>query len=317
MMNFNKPNLSWLEKGVAGLVAFGKKNKTSIMTGGGVFLGWFSVWLFWKESKKAEEIIRKTEERLTAEAREHNPNAEPIKLSFKEKFLIYAGCCWPSAVGGILSTGLTIGAHKISMDDLGKAYVVSQFFRDQTEEKDKEIEKLKGELPEKKVKKIENELHAEKFPEDKLCAGYVEETGHGNTLFIEELTGARFRSSITEVTKVLYQFKDKLGTMRKSQLEKRFKDAFYASDSPYPDDMTVYSSLGLDVLLRDLGYRQKNDLGEVLEFRDYGYADFLSPKLVMDYKNYVDPDTGEPAVCFLHIKDFISPTYELIERNPL
>ncbi len=319
MLKFTKPDLSWIEKGFAGLMAFGKKNKTSLMTGSGIVLGWFGVYLFWQESKKAEEIIRKTEERLTNEAREEDPEAEPVRMEFKEKFMIYAGCCWPSAICGVASTALPIASNKISMDEIAKGYVMARFFQNQNAEKDREIEKLKEEIPEKKLKKIEDDLHAEKFPEDKLCDGDVIETGKGNTLFIEELTGFRFRSSITEVTGTLYEFRQRLSDMRTDKIKRVMGSAFYVSEdeNPYPDDMSIYSSLGLDILLEMLGIKQKNELGEVLEFRDYGYSGFLSPTQVLDYKKYVDPVTGEPAVCFLKILEFLSPTNEMLERNPL
>ena len=317
MLKFTKPDLSWIEKGFAGLMTFGKKNKTSLMTGSGIVIGWLGVYLFWQESKKAEEIIRKTEERLTNEAREKDPEAEPVQMEFKEKFMIYAGCCWPSAICGVASTALPIASNKISMDEIAKGYVMARFFQNQNAEKDREIEKLKEEIPEKKLKKITHDLEEEHI-RNALDDRTVEETGYGRTLFADKVHGIYFRSSITEVQKQLYAIRDEMRERRTKQIQKRLGSAFYVSDNPFPDDLDIYVEMGLDDFYKRLGYKRENSLGEVLEVRDYGFSDFLDPTLVMDYKDYTDPETGEAAMCILRLKEnqFVWPTIELQEQTP-
>ena len=52
-----KLNFSWLQKFFNSTIAFGSKNAPTIMTGGSIVLGWTAVYVFWKQSKKAEEEI--------------------------------------------------------------------------------------------------------------------------------------------------------------------------------------------------------------------------------------------------------------------
>ena len=298
-------NFGVLEKAVGSFLAFGKKNKTSIMTGGGVALGWAAVYVFWKESKKAEEIIRSTE----------NKEGEEKELTVKEKAIIYAECCWPSLLLGVASSGMSLYAHKLDMDDIAKGYLATQFFKDKSDEKDKLIEKLKEEVPDKKVKKIEDEMLKEKFPQETIGDGYIEETGKGTTLFITDYGNIKFRSSIADVTKGIYEFKNLLRDRRDKALKRTLGDAFYSSDSPYPDP-DIYASEDLDVFLEMIGVKKKYNLGNVLEFRDYGRDDFMSINYIMDYEKYIDPVTGVPPVCFLKIEKYLRETFVLSERGP-
>lgn len=323
MLKISKPDLSFVEKSIGSLLAFGKKNKTGFMTGGGVALGWLGVYIFWQESKKAETIIRSQEERLTREAKEHNPDAEPVKLPTKEKVMIYAGCCWPSALVGVGSSFLTLKSHAIDTDTIAKGLLFSQMLKGQNDEKDREIARLKEELPEKKVKRIEREVEEEQVQRI-VGSGSVEDTGKGHTLFIDKKTGMAFRSSITEVQRRLYEIRDEMRDRRMELIKRQLRlsdDAYYVSDNPYPnpDDMDIYAEMGLDEFFQKLGCKRRNELGELLELRDYGYSDFLDPNIIMDYKDYIDPETGEAAMCILRLKEnsLIWPTIELIEQNPV
>lgn len=307
----SKMNFSWLGTAVKSTLTFGKKNAPTLMTGGGILLGWAAVYVFWKESKNAEKAIQHQEELL----KEQTEN-EDAELTKKEKLIVYAQYCWPSMAMGLGSTGLTVWAHKMDLSRLMEMYMITQFLEGKNDDQAKLIEKLKGEVPEKKVKEIQNELFDEKFPESEVGTGDIELTGNGSTLFEIDVGNIKFRSSITDVQRGLYEFKSLLKDKRDKEVKKELGGAFFASDNPFPD-MSIYASEDFDTFLEILGLKKKYNLGDILEFRDYGSKEFLPVNYVMDYKDHIDPETGIPAVCRLRIKEFLSPSYELMERNPL
>lgn len=323
----SKFSFKGIEKAFAGLLAFGKKNKTSIMTGGGVALGWGAVYVFWLESKKAESIIRKKEEAAEGEKEK--------KLDKKEKALIYAECCWPAFLMGVASSGLSLYSHKLDLDEIAKGYVVTQFFKDKNDEKDKLIEKLKGEVPDKKVKQINDELLEEEYPKDEIMDSLITSRGQGTTLFIDKVTHVKFRGDIVEVTQGIMNTNRILKKRRRLALKKKGNDPFYSSsDLPYKDPYEerdsedddqfdnykdVYSSVGLDIFLDAIGETAEDGIetrmSELLEFRYNGGGDLLKPKDILYYKQYEDPTSGVPAVCFIDYTEFLAPAGELLARN--
>ena len=310
MSKLKRPNTAWIENTVKSVLTFGKKNATNLMTGGGIVLGWAAVYVFWKQSKNAEKAIE-YEEKKRSEAK-----GEPVELEKKEKFIYYLQYCWVSLLMGLGSTGLSLYSHKLDLDEIAKAYMLSQFYKNKNDDNEKMIEKLKEEVKPKKLEEIENETVKEKI-EEKLNNGKpIVATGKGNTLFVSDYGDVKFRSSIMEVNKGLYRFKSWLRDKRDSELKKRFADPFYASDNPYPDDLDIYSSADADEFFECLGI-MGTKLGTLLEFRDYGYRDYLNDEDVLKYtKDVVDPDTGEPTICYITIEHLLRPTNELIERDP-
>ena len=306
-----KPVFDWVESGLKSVWAFGKKNDTSLMTGGAIVLGWAAVYIFWKESREAEKAIQ------CEEMKRKDDESKPEKdLSVKEKALIYATYCWPSALMGLGSTALSLYSHKLSLDEIAKGYMLTKFYKGKSEESDKIVEKLKAEVKPKVAKDIEKQAVKDTIEYELDNGKPVEETGKGTTLFICDFGGIKFRSSIAEVTRGFYNFKETLKDRRDRLIKQKLGDAFYsASDSgPFPD-MDLYSSMDVDDFFQFLGLKQKIDMGDLLEFRDYGYKDYLSINDVMFYDDYVDPETGTPSVCLLRLKRLLRPTYELIERD--
>lgn len=331
-----KLNLSWLENAAKTVFSFGKKNTTSLMTGGGILIGWTAVYVFWKESRKAEEKIRAEEEKLNDETN-FIEGEEAKTLSRKDKAIIYTSYCWPSLVMGLVSTGLNLGAHKLDMDEIAKAYVVSQFFQDKSERQGKAIEKMKAELPDKTVHELENDILEEEYPKEEMIDYLVRTQGgaDGKTLFIDKVTHNRFRANIIDVTTGITDTNNILKRKRRKKLNKIPRDPYFAADGVFDisddeeDDSgdqydkfnDVFSSVGLDVFLDAIGETAEDGidtrLDELLEFRYYGGGDPLKPKDILDFKQYADPETGIPAVCFIDYADYLSPTYELVERNPI
>lgn len=306
----SKFNLDWLKKALESTLTFGKKNAPALMTGGSIILGWTAVYIFWKDAKKAEKAIQHEEER--------RKEAGEKPLDKKEKFLLYLQYCWFSLALGLGSSGLAVWAREIDASRLAEMYLLTQFLEGKIDDKDKLIEKLKGEMPDKKFEELKEELLEEKFPEESIADDNVEETGKGPTLFIVDVGGIKFRSSITAVQEGILNFKDDLVERRNRHLKRLLGDAFYVSDGPFPNDFgDIYSDGDVDEFLKSIGVTQKTKLGDILELRYYGDKNFLSFSEIMDYKEYVDPVTGIPTVCFIKISDLLLPTHELIERTPI
>lgn len=332
---------------------YGKKNASSFAMGGGILLSWTALYLIWQESKKAEEKIRTEEEKLN----ESNPNEAPEdqkKLGRKEKAIIYAQYCWPGIAAEVAATGLNLYSHKLSADDIAKWYMMSQFLEKKSETQEKHIEKLEAELPDKKVHELENDLVFEDGPDDEELIDYIERTGgadSGGVIFIDNVTGKKFRKDILTVTNGIAKTNEVLRIRREKKLDKlqkknrgqnlidKIKDPFFASDKPFneivdledledDDDYyaDVYSSVGLDIFWDAIGEDADDDaerrLDEILEFRFYGGEDLLKQNQVLKFKKILDPVTHEPMPgfpekCYIDYLEFLSPSSELIERNPL
>ena len=116
-MSFNMTKLKGL---VTAAVASGKKNAPTLMTAGSIALGWIGVYFFWKESKKVEQKIEFEEALLNADEDADMDIEKRKTLPVKEKLILYAQYCWPSAVMGLTSTGLAIGANSINLSRLAE-----------------------------------------------------------------------------------------------------------------------------------------------------------------------------------------------------
>ena len=330
-------NFNWLKKAASAVVTFGKDNATSILTGGSICLWWGTMYVFWIESKKAESIIRKEETKLNADKNTAD-SAQLEKLPTKEKAVIYGQCCWKSALMALTATGLGIYSHKLSMDEIAKAYMVTQFFQDKSDKQEKLIDKLKGELPDKKIHELENDLIEEEYPDEEVMDYYFRTGGGNKTLFIDEVTHAKWRAEIIDVTNGIDNVNRILKKRRRKLIRKRGTGAFDVVDNVWGTDVDgvesesddddqydrfndIYSVVGLDVLLDAIGETTDDGistrLNELLEFRYFGGGDLLKPKDILKFKQYADPETGIPAVCFVDYTEFLSPTFELTERNPL
>lgn len=317
-----KLNFSWLQKFFNSTIAFGSKNAPTIMTGGSIVLGWAAVYVFWKQSKKAEEEIVATEEKLFVK-REEGEDVEAV-LPAKEKAIIYLKHCWPAALMGLGSTAGTVWAHKMDLSRLAEMYMLTQFLEGKNSDQEKLIEKLKGEVSKKKFNQLEDEIMKEKFPPETIGNGTIEDTGKGPTLFISDVGGIKFRSSITAVQHGIIDFREMLCNKRENAVKRRLNGPYYVGDNPFPDIdelgdseefNDIFSSGDFDTLLQFLGVKQKVDLGSLLEVRCYGRKGFMDYNDIMEYEDYIDPATGVPVVCFLKLERILKPTYELMERG--
>lgn len=332
-------NMSKLKDFGASALTFGKRNAPSIMTGGGIVIGWIAAYVFWKQGKKAEEKIRAEEEKLN----EGNPSDAPEnreKLPKKDKIAIYLQYCWAALALGIGSSGLTIWAHKIDLARLAEMYMVTQFLEKKNEDQEKLLNKLKDEVGEKKVRSIENEILEEDYPDDELIKAVLEAPGKGRTLFADETRfGARFRSDIDTVKNGIYEFDDIMANRygeayalykkrkQKKSLKEKMKDPFFASDNPYTEDndddveygdVPVYVEATLNELYKCLGQDLgDNDMGNKIVIRYYGSGLCINPNddEVMRYKDFTDPDTGTAQFCRLNFNKYLIPGPEFEDRR--
>lgn len=334
MSKLKRPSTAWIENAVKSVLTFGKKNATSLMTGGGIVLGWAAVYVFWKQSKEAERAIQHEEEKLSEE------KGEPVKLETKEKIVIYLQYCWLSALMGLGSTGLSLYSHKLDLDEITKVYMLSQFYKDKSEETSAENKKLKEAIKPKKLQEVEDEILEEQYPKEEIVKCMDKVPGQGSTLFIDKTTKRKFRGDIVSVTKGIMKADECLRSTRKEKVIKELtrnkEDPFFSSNGPvynkdpYSDEIVdadefanVYSAMSLDEFLEYIGEIVDTEgnyapgLCELLEFRCYcsGYPT-LEPSEIMHYKNYTDPESGIPAVCFLDYTELLNGSSSLLERAP-
>lgn len=181
--------LSWnkLKTFGAAVLASGKKNAPTLMTGGSIVIGWTAVYMFWKQSRKAEKAIENQEFTLNASEDADRPLDQVEKLSKKEKFVIYLQYCWSSALMGVLSSALAIGANQLNLSRIAEMALLTQMIGEKDEKQQKLIDKLKDALPNKEVEKIELENCAESVDEDAVKARLKEmiDKGDTRTLFVD------------------------------------------------------------------------------------------------------------------------------------
>jgi hypothetical protein len=322
----SKLDISWNKiKGLAaGLLASGKKNAQTLMTAGSVVMGWTAAYIFWKQGRKAEKKIEYEESLLNADLDSDTPLEDLRKLPVKEKFVIYLQYCWMAALLGVGSTGLAIGANGLNLSRLTEMALLTQFMTDKDDKQQKLIDKLKAEVGDKKFVEMKDELREEEYPKDEIMREILSEPANGKTLFIDQVTGQKFRASILDVTNGIAEFNERLKDRRKDAIRKRRGDAFYVSDDlPWGgNDEDVFSdvasSLDVEVFLKCIGeITGKNEarLGDLLEFRYYGGGDPIKANQILEYKNYVDPNSGFPVVCYIDYSELLAPSSELIERN--
>jgi len=339
--------------GLAALAA-GKQNAPSLMTAGSIICGWGAVYLFWKQSRKAEKKIENEEERLNADLDSDTPLSDLRRLSKKDKIIIYLEYCWTSLILGIGSTALAIGSTKLSMDRLAKMMLVTQFMSNREEDSQKLIKKLKNEIPDKKVVELENEVYREKLDEEEIVKKMREmmESGDTGTLFVDYHTGRNFSSPALSVSTgienanetLLQRRNDAIRQEVKMTLDEYKKDAsdpfFVSSDTPWhtseKDSVSVeelenlieqtydiYSTLDLSDFIYLIGERSSPasaSLGELLEFRCFKNTIPIKEKEILHYdtyykKKYFSQDENPPEVCIIDYEPLMYPTYELSERD--
>jgi len=278
--------------GLTALTA-GKKNAPTLMTAGSVILGWTAAYFFWKQGKKAEKKIEYEEERLNADLDSDTPLSELRHLPKKDKFIIYLQYCWMSLAMGIGSSALAIGANQLNLSRLAEMALLTQFMTNKDEDNKKLIEKLKKEVPKKKVREIENEQIHERVDSDKIVGILKEmmEENDDRTLFIDDVTGETLKSYNEPVKQGLSRANDYLLSRRKTEIDSVINMNLRQRHIDYE---TIEEKI--DRVKKD-PYGVLDDLSDI---KDTKYADMLTDEEVKDLLY-----AGEDAVSSLDYSSFL------------
>lgn len=283
----NKLKINWkaIPEALSTIEKYGKQHLPTILVVTGLGLSVCSKFLTAHEAVKAQS-------KIDYEARKRlDEKQEPLDRWDRAK--IYFEYCWLSILvesGGIV---MILAAHKIN---LGKIAAMTSLYQLSKTElvglKDKIIDEGgKGTL-----KKLERELRGEDFDPDKIRQEDVHETGKGNTLFIDKVTGAKFHSSITQVNTAI------------TELNTLLQEGTGYGENGYVE---------LEDFLELMGECARDrKLGRYMAFRYSSPRDVIHPQQILDWQDYCDPTTGEPRVCFIDYSAFLTPSDDFIERRP-
>lgn len=320
-------------------LAFGNKNAPILMTGSSIAIGWYAVYLFWKQSRNADKRIAYEEQRAKEEAQEKDKDADvsDVKLETKRKVEIYFEYCWLSLLLGATSTGLAIAAQKLSIDRLTQMYVMTQFLADKNDKKQQVIDEFEKTVGDKKANEVKDRVRSGRFSDEELIRLFAETPGEG-TLIVDDTMHSSRKRDLMQFDKDLCNLNDilmqRFKRVRDRYIDKKVNGPFYVnSDSPYPTDPVeidrimeeassdVFASLSLEEFLRGIGMVPKDDfglrIGELQEFRYYGGKSPIAKNQILEFKNFFMPDGTKMTYGVLDYTDLLCPTYESLERNPL
>ena len=312
-----------LKKAAAATMAFGKKNAPALAAGGSIAMNWGALFLFGKELLVAQKRIDIKVATMNAEVATGDNVLGTMKaerdLTWQEKAIMYLECCWPSLVVKLGADVLSAYGAKFSMNEITSALMLASMYKEDGEKLKKQILE-DPEAGKKKLDEYEKKSTREEYPPEKMIEEGKTAGGEGRTLFIEKKTGRKVWGDLTTMQRKIYDIRDDMDARVDKAYKRKFGDAFFASDSPYPDDTDVYVTLDYDALLEALGFTKrgdKTDMGDIIEVRHYyGEGDFLNFNEVFDMDPTRDPVTGVPVLCYVNFNPWIHGTQELQEREP-
>lgn len=348
-MNLNFANLLDAGKNILKQSAvFGKKNAPILLTGSSIAIGWFAVYLFWKESRNAETRIAYDRKVLNEQNGIDPESREALDIPKKEKIVTYLGYCWMSLVLGIASSGLAIAGQKVSLDRLAEAYVMMQFFSDKSDKNEKIADKMSEALGNKKAEAIKQQVKAEAFSDEEIWNAWQKADGKGKTLVEDNVMHYIRKMDLDDLEAGIMKANDELRRRYAIEKERRLKklqkkkeqDPFYvAGDTTFinafgENDDTgsmyfgdLYAELDLGEFLKFIGLVPDDNvdirIGELLKFQYYGPSEEGKDKNPIRFsqihsnRNHTLPNGEQITITTLDYLHLLSPTYELMERNPL
>lgn len=267
------------------IVKSGKQHLPTILTVTGV-LGLWSAGVWGAVSyQKAKEKINIA---MKASLKSGNLDEAPDRL---EQIKIIAEYCWRPALLATVSTVGIFHANKLNVSKIAGLTMLWQGAKNEIDAVQNRVdngenEELKnGDL--KKARQKNHEDFYEKNPV-KGCSD-VYETRNGNTLFVDMFSGAKFHSSIMAVNSAI------------TELNTRLTEDQYVSLEEFYD-------------ILDLDYSTRK-CGQFAAFRLKSMKDVIHPNQILDWKDYVDPTTGEPRICFIDYIRFLTPSDDFIEGD--
>lgn len=246
---------------------------------------------FWAAGVMTAMEVPKVEEDIAQEASRRAENGlEP--LDRLDKCKIIAEHMWrPAAVAGA-STIAVAGANKINLSRLAGMTALYRSAKGELSAiQDRVLNKESDGLKKGDLEKARQQIHRTEYEKNPVREGdRIHETGNGNTLFVETYSGARFHSSVTAVNTAITELNTRLQ-----------EDQYLALDE-------FYDMLDIDTRSRKCG--------KYAAFRLNGKYDLIHPNQILDWRDYVDPTTGEPRICFIDFERFLTPSDDFAERNP-
>lgn len=246
---------------------------------------------FWAAGVMTAMEVPKVEEAIAQEASRRAENGlEPLDRLDKGK--IIAEHMWrPAAVAGA-STIAVAGANKINLSRLAGMTALYRSAKGELSAiQDRVLNKESDGLKKSDLEKARQQIHRTEYEKNPVREGdRIHETGNGNTLFVETYSGARFHSSVTAVNTAITELNTRLQ-----------EDQYLALDE-------FYDMLDIDTRSRKCG--------KYAAFRLNGKYDLIHPNQILDWRDYVDPTTGEPRICFIDFERFLTPSDDFAERNP-
>lgn len=268
-----KIDLKGLGKTLDIIGKFGKEHLPEILTILGLLGATGSIISVAKAVKDSEDTINQAE----AEIAEAN-DGEYIEMPRKEKFKL----CWKKFIPGtilyISSVGLIIAGQKVSLARLAAITGLLKL-------KSKDLEDLKNKIIEKDGEK-QLKSYEQAVEQDNITAcppSNIYNTGHGNTIFYDPMTGTYFLSDIWHVQRAIIHM-----------IEAVRNENYYELHDFYDD---------LDL--------PKNECGQFFAFtyalnKDLKYE---HPETMFGY-TAVNPDDGDTRPCiYLKYLDRISASY--------
>lgn len=246
---------------------------------------------FWAAGVMTAMEVPKVEEDIAQEASRRAENGlEP--LDRLDKCKIIAEHMWrPAAVAGA-STIAVACANKINLSRLAGMTALYRSAKGELSAiQDRVLNKESDGLKKGDLEKARQQIHRTEYEKNPVREGdRIHETGNGNTLFVETYSGARFHSSVTAVNTAITELNTRLQ-----------EDQYLALDE-------FYDMLDIDTRSRKCG--------KYAAFRLNGKYDLIHPNQILDWRDYVDPTTGDPRICFIDFERFLTPSDDFAERNP-
>lgn len=258
---------------------YGKQHLPTILVVTGLGLSVYSKFLTAHESVKAEKAI-------DYEAKERLDKKEK-PLDRWDRAKIYFEYCWLSMLvetGGIV---MILAAHKIN---LGKIAAMTSLYQVSKTELKGLKDKILDEGGKGTLKNLERELRGEDFNPAALTPDDIYETGKGNTLFIDKVTGASWHGRFADVAAAVTELNTRL-----------LEDNYY--------ELTDF--------LEDLGEGSRHrKCGKYFAFRCNTPSDLIRINNITKWRDSTDPTTGEPRTCEIDYSDYLTYSDDFVERRP-
>lgn len=207
------------------------------------------------------------------------------KETKKEKLIAYA----PAIACGVVTSGCIVGSHHISAKEIaaltaGCGYLAAnrEKFEKKIQEKfgKEELLNLKKEVAKNDdlpVKVIDTK-NGKKIRGDSMHQT-VEETGHGDTLFVELYLGRKFRSSLQHVEWAQKQINNDFHEGKYVSLNDFYgylgiEKTYAGEEFGWPANDDFYDYISLDEPIHFENIKGEDDNGELMYVIDIGYGSY-------------------------------------------